>query len=168
MRNLLIIVLLGTSTIGLNAQAPTPTTRPYFTEPSIAPDRSEIAFVSGGDIWSVPPGGGDARLVVSHPANEARPMYSPDGRQLAFVSNRTGGGDIYILTFATGDVRRLTFDDGNESLDGWSKDGRWVYFSSTSHDIAGMNDVYRVSSEGGTPLEVAADRYTNEYFSSAA
>ncbi|HEX8030978.1 MAG TPA: LpqB family beta-propeller domain-containing protein, partial [Vicinamibacterales bacterium] len=40
----------------------------------------------------------------------------------------------------------------------------WIYFSSTSHDIAGNNDVFRVSADGGTPMEVAADRYTNEYF----
>ena len=113
------------------------TSRPYFTEPAISPDRREIAFVSGGDIWAVPAAGGEARLLLSHPANESRPIYSPDGRKLAFVSNRTGGGDIYILTFATGDVTRLTFDDGNEQLDGWSRDGAWIYFSSTSRDIAG-------------------------------
>ncbi|HYK19788.1 MAG TPA: hypothetical protein VEV42_03580, partial [Pyrinomonadaceae bacterium] len=54
---------------------------PYFTEPSLSPDRKEIAFVSGGDIWTVPATGGVASLLVSHPANEARPLYSPDGRQ---------------------------------------------------------------------------------------
>ena len=76
------------------------------------PDGSEIAFVSGGDIWTVPSAGGEARLLVSHAATESRPVYSPDKTQLAFVSTRTGGGDIYVLTFATGDVRRVTFDDG--------------------------------------------------------
>lgn len=139
--------------------------RPYFTEPAISPDRSEIAFVSGGDIWAVSAGGGEARLLLSHPANESRPFYSPDGKRLAFISNRTGGGDIYLLTFATSEVIRLTFDDGHEQLDGWSRDGRSIYFSSTSHDIAGMNDVFRVSADGGTPMEIAADRYTNEFFS---
>jgi Tol biopolymer transport system component len=138
--------------------------RPYFTEPSVAPDRSEIAFVSGGDIWAAPAVGGEARLLLSHPANESRPLYSPDGTRLAFVSNRTGGGDIYVLTFATGDVVRLTYDDGNEQLDAWSRDGQWIYFSSTSHDIAGMNDVFRVKAAGGSPMIVAGDRYTNEYF----
>src|SRR6185295_15568718 len=86
--------------------------RVYFTEPSLSPDRKEIAFVSGGDIWTVPATGGTASLLVSHTANEARPLYSPDGRQLAFISTRTGNGDIYVLTLATGDLRRLTFDDG--------------------------------------------------------
>src|SRR5262245_49483774 len=62
----------------------------YFTEPALAPDRKEIAFVSGGDIWTVPSTGGVAALLVAHAANEARPLYSPDGKELAFVSNRTG------------------------------------------------------------------------------
>jgi Tol biopolymer transport system component len=92
-------------------------------------------------------------------------LYSPDGRKLAFNSNRSGGGDIYVLTFDTGDIRRLTFDDGNDQLDAWSRDGRWLYFSSSSRDIAGMNDVYRVIADGGTPMQVSADRYASEYFS---
>ena len=138
--------------------------RPYFTEPSLSPDRKEIAFVSGGDIWTVPATGGVASLLVSHTANEARPLYSPDGRYLAFISSRTGGGDLYLLTLATGDLKRLTFDDGLDQLDSWSRDGRWLYFSSTSRDIGGLNDLYRVSVNGGTPMAVSADRYTNEFF----
>jgi tricorn protease len=139
-------------------------TRPYFTEPALSPDRKEIAFVSGGDIWTVPSTGGVASLLVSHTANEARPLYSPDGRSLAFISSRTGGGDIYLLTLATGDLKRLTFDDVLDQLDGWSRDGHWIYFSSTSRDIGGFNDLYRVSVNGGTPMAVSADGYTNEFF----
>src|SRR5262245_20363700 len=103
--------------------SPASTPRAAFAEPGIAPDGSEIAFVSGGDIWTVPSAGGEARLLVSHAANDTHPVYSPDRTQLAFVSTRTGGGDIYVLTFASGDVRRLTFDDGADQLDGWSRDG---------------------------------------------
>src|SRR5882672_11040131 len=96
---------------------------PYFTEPALCPPRPEIAFVSGGDIWIAPSKGGEAHLVVSHPADEQRPVYSPDGQKLAFISTRTGGGDIYVLTLASGDLRRLTFDDGMEHLASWSRDG---------------------------------------------
>src|SRR5688572_11715206 len=151
----------------LHAQdAPTPLAS--FAEPSLSPDAGEIAFVSGGDIWTVPAGGGEARLLVSHPATESRPIYSPDGRRLAFISTRTGNGDLYILSFDSGDLRGVTFGDAFEQLDAWSRDNRWLYFSSTSREIAGMNDIFRVSAEGGTPIEVSADRYTNEYFSAPA
>ncbi|MFN2578365.1 MAG: S41 family peptidase [Pyrinomonadaceae bacterium] len=142
---------------------PAPESRAYFTEPAISTDGSEIAFVSGGDIWTVAATGGDAHLLVSHPATESRPLYSPDGRKLAFGSTRTGNGDIYVLTIDTGDLKRLTYDDSNDQLDAWSADGRWLYFTSNSRDI-GTTDIYRVSSDGGTPMQVSGDLYANEYF----
>ena len=141
---------------------------PSFAEPGISPDGSTIAFVSGGDIWEVPARGGDARLLVSHPATESRPLFSPDGKRLAFTSTRTGNGDVYVLTLATGDLTRLTFDDANELVSGWSADGQSVLFQSGSHEISGMLDVYRVGVDGGTPMPVAADRYTTEYFAAAS
>src|SRR3954463_3335167 len=98
-------VLLGIAAVSLAAGVP------YLTEPALCPTRPEIAFVSGGDIWVAPAKGGEAHLLVSHPADEARPVYSPDGARLAFVSTRTGNGDIYVLTLATGELKRLTFDD---------------------------------------------------------
>ncbi|MBO0939528.1 PD40 domain-containing protein [Fibrella sp. HMF5335] len=147
-----------------SAQATTPTPRYAFAEPALSPDGGEIAFVAGGDIWTVSAAGGEARLLVAHADNESRPLYSPDGKYLAFGSTRSGNGDIYLLTLATGDLRRLTFDDGSESLTGWSHDGKMVYFQLTSRDISGMNDIYRVAMGGGTPMPVTADRYASEFF----
>lgn len=146
------------------ADAVAPLRLASFGEPAISPDRSEIAVVSSGDIWTVSASGGDARLLISHEATESRPRYSPDGKRLAFVSDRSGGGDIYILDLATGALQQLTFDDGLDRLDAWSRDGEWVYFSSTGRDIAGMNDLFRVRASGGTPMAVSADRYTGEFF----
>src|SRR5262249_2301752 len=140
------------------------TALPSFAEPGISPDGSTIAFVSGGDIWDVPVRGGDARLLVSHAATESRPLYSPDGKRLAFTSTRTGNGDVYVLTLSTGDVARLTYDDAMDQVSGWSPDGRFVYFSSGSHAMSSMLAVSPLGVEGGMPMPVAADRYTTEYF----
>ncbi|HXD32373.1 MAG TPA: LpqB family beta-propeller domain-containing protein [Pyrinomonadaceae bacterium] len=159
-----LLTLLACLAFSTAAQAQ-PQAVPYFTDPAISPDLSEIAFVSGGDIWTVSANGGDARLLVSHPATESRPLYSPDGKKLAFISSRTGNGDIYVLTLDSGDLKRITFDDSNDALDAWSADGKWLYFGSSSRDISGMSDIYRVSAEGGTPMIVAGDRFTGEYFS---
>src|SRR5918993_4437696 len=161
----LSLIILTTFATAIAALGQQQAARPYFTEPSLSPDRKEIAFVSGGDVWTAPATGGVAALLVSHSANEARPLYSPDGRQLAFISSRTGNGDIYLLTLTTGELKRLTFDDGFDQLDGWSRDGRWIYFSSSSRDVGNLNDLFRVSANGGTPMLVSADRYTNEFFS---
>ncbi len=107
--------------------------------------------------------GGEAHLLVTHPATESRPLYSPDGTKLAFVSTRTGAGNIYVLTLATGELMRLTYSDRPDSLDGWSHDGKWIYFTSAVNDVAGQGDIFRVSSGGGTPLEVSHERYLNEF-----
>ncbi len=145
-----------------------PAPLPSFATPGISPDGSEIAFVNGGDIWTVPAAGGEARLLVSHPAIESRPLYSPDGAELAFTSTRAGSPDVWVLTLGSGALRRLTFEDGAEQLDGWSADGQWVYYSSSSRDISGMNDVYKVRTSGGTPVPVSADRYASEYWAAPA
>jgi Tol biopolymer transport system component/C-terminal processing protease CtpA/Prc len=137
--------------------------RPFFTDPAISSNRAEIAFVSGGDIWTAPLAGGEAHLLVSHPASDSRPLFSPDGTRLAFVSTRTGNGDIYVLTLATGAIKRITFDDVPDVLDAWSRDGKWLYFSSNAQDIGGMQDIYRVSAEGGMPMPVTNDRYVTEF-----
>lgn len=137
---------------------------PSFAEPSLSPDGREIAFVAGGDIWTVAAGGGEARLLVTDPATEWKPLWSPDGKRLAFASNRTGNGDVYVLDLAGGTPVRITYDDGRDQLDAWSRDGKWLYFHSTSRDVAGMNDLWRVAATGGTPMQVTAERYLNEYF----
>jgi tricorn protease len=141
---------------------------PSYSEPGISPDGTEIAFISGGDIWTVSSNGGEARLLVAQSATISRPLYSPDGKRIAFVSNRTGNGDIYSVTLSTGAVDRLTFDDAPEQLSGWSSDSEWIYFSSASHDISAMNDIYRVRVSGGTPMPVSADLYANEFFGAPA
>jgi Tol biopolymer transport system component/C-terminal processing protease CtpA/Prc len=156
---LIAFILITACCAGASAQT---TSQPYFTDPALSPDGSEIVFSSGGDIWTVASAGGEAHLLVSHPATESKPLYSPDGKRLAFVSTRTGNGDIYVLTIDTGELKRITFDDSLELLDAWSADGRWIYFTSTTMDVGG-SDIFRVSSDGGTPMPVSADLYTTEY-----
>src|SRR4051812_28630124 len=162
----IVVVLLARDFAPARAQATRDAAAalPSFAEPGISPDGSTIAFVSGGDIWEVAAQGGDARLLVSHAATESRPLFSPDGKRLAFASSRTGAGDVYVLVLATGELTRLTFDDATELVTAWSPDSKWVYFTSNSHDISGMLDVYRVGAQGGMPMPVAADRYATEYF----
>ncbi len=161
-------LLLACALLPSHAAQAQPVPSPALSQPALSPDGSRIVFVAGGDLWTVPAAGGTAHLLVSDPATESRPLFSPDGKRLAFVSTRTGNGDIYVLTLANGELTRLTWDDEPEQLDGWSRDGRWIYFSSTAHDIGNMSDVYRVHPEGGTPLEVSADRYVSEFFSAPA
>ena len=160
-RSLLGALVFGVLSVGQGAMAQA--ALPSLSDPAISPDGHEIAFVSGGDIWTVGAAGGEAHLLVTDPATESRPLYSPDGTKLAFVSTRTGSGDIYVLTLGTGELMRLTYSDRPDALDGWSHDGKWLYFTSAVNDVAGQGDIFRVSSAGGTPLEVSRERYLNEF-----
>ncbi len=139
------------------------TSKPSFATPALSPDGKEIAFASGGDIWTAPASGGDAHLLISDPAEESRPLYSPDGSKLAFQSTRTGANDIYVLTLATGKLERITYSDAPITLDAWSHDGQWLYFTSSANDVGGLGDIFRVHATGGTPLEVSDERYLNEF-----
>ncbi|HEV3089756.1 MAG TPA: hypothetical protein VGX96_21325, partial [Candidatus Elarobacter sp.] len=130
-----------------------------FAEPSVSPDHGEIAFVSGGDVWSVPAGGGTARLLAAAGGAAHRPLFSPDGKKIAFVSTQPGAAGIYVLTLDGGSLRRVTHDDSIADLSAWSPDGRSIYFTSPSHNIAYFNDVMRVAADGGTPMQVLHENY---------
>src|SRR4051812_11355842 len=88
--------------------------------PDISPDGKWVAFSYAGDIWVVESIGGTARLVTSHPAHDLYPIFSPDGRMLAFSSNRHGSYDVYVVPVQGGRPRRLTFDSANDMVTGWS------------------------------------------------
>lgn len=140
------------------------TAKPYFYDAAFSPVSNEIVFVSGGDIWTVASSGGEARLLVSHPAMETRPLFSPDGKWLAFNSTRSGNGDIYLMEITTGQLTRLTYDDANDELNNWSADSKYIYFTSSSKDIAGMRDIYRIKASGGTAVLVSDNRYVAEFY----
>ncbi|MEY2903347.1 MAG: hypothetical protein RLY89_2453, partial [Bacteroidota bacterium] len=140
------------------------TAKPYFYDAAFSPATNEIVFVSGGDIWTTSSNGGEARLLVSNPAMETRPIYSPDGKWLAFNSSRSGSGDIYMMEIATGKLTRLTYDDANDELNNWSADGKYIYFTSSSKDIGGMRDIYRIKASGGTPVLLSENRYVAEFY----
>ena len=154
---------LGCTIMAGSAGAQTPMARPSYAEPSLSADGGSIAFASGGDIWEVPAAGGIAHVLVSGPASEGRPLYSPDGRRLAFTSTRGGSNNIFVLDLASGAVTRLTYAEANEELDSWSADGQWIYFASSAGDVGRQSDVFRVAAGGGTPMEVSREAYLAEY-----
>ncbi|MGA7966776.1 MAG: DPP IV N-terminal domain-containing protein [Gammaproteobacteria bacterium] len=138
------------------------TPQPSFTQPSMSPDGSRIAFVADGAIWEVPATGGVAQLLVSDSAPDSRPLFSPDGRHLAFVSDKAGHGDIYLLNLTDGSLKRLTWSDVPDVPSGFSADGEWLYFTSGRNNIAHFGAVYRVRVSGGTPMPVSQELYRNE------
>jgi tricorn protease len=102
----------------------------FARTPDISPDGKLIAFSYLGDIWTVESIGGTARPVTMHEAHEINPVFSPDGRFIAFSSNRNGSYDVFVVPAVGGRPRRLTFDSASDLVNGWSPDGKSILFTS--------------------------------------
>jgi len=66
------------------------------SDPVLSADGSMLAFAWRGDIWVVPSEGGIARQVTQHPAGDRQPVFSPDGSEIAFISDRDAGSQVYV------------------------------------------------------------------------
>lgn len=135
---------------------------PYLRQPSLSPDGDKIAFCYAGDVWIAPAAGGQASRITSHASNDSHPIFSPDGTQLAFASQRTGGGNIYTLSLQSNQPpKRLTYHDESVPPACWSPDGGWIYFTSDYDGLRGAS--YKIHIDGGTPIQVAGDPRETHY-----
>ncbi len=127
----------------------------FARTPDVSHDGKTVAFSYLGDIWTVEAIGGIAKPVTMHEAHDFNPCFSPDGKWIAFSSNRYGSYDVFVVAAYGGKPRRLTFDSGQDIVNGWTPDGKNVVFSSTRGTAypAGQ-DVYTVSVEGGREQKV--------------
>jgi tricorn protease len=97
--------------------------------PALSPDGATLVFDWDGDIWSVPTAGGVARRLTSHPARDREPAFSPDGKQIAFISERGGSPQVHVMPAAGGTPRQLTYHTAGCSLQEWCPDGRRLLLS---------------------------------------
>lgn len=97
---------------------------------AISPDAQTLAFSYQGDIWTVPVDGGLARRLTVHPADDRMPVFSPDGRYLAFSSSRYGNMDVFIMESFGGEPRRLTYHSANDLVTQFAPSGDFILFNS--------------------------------------
>ena len=126
---------------------------------TISPDGQQIAFSYKGDIYTVGVNGGRANQITTNPAHDTRPVWSPNGQQIAFASDRLGSMDIYIVDKEGGVPTRLTTHSGNETPLTF-KDNDHILFQANilpaADDMqfasAQFPQVYEVSTSGGRPI----------------
>ena len=159
MRNVVLqIIFLFTCLISLNAQE-TPLWMRYA---AISPDGSQVVFSYKGDLYKVSSNGGDAIPLTLHEARDFQPVWSHDGKHIAFASNRYGNFDVFVIPATGGKATRLTYHSSSDMPSDFSKDNKTVLFTSSRLDNAKnqqfpsgvLAELYEVPSDGGRVKQV--------------
>lgn len=129
---------------------------PFLRYPAPSPDGRSLAFSYAGDIWTASVDGGAARRITVHEAYDSQPVWSPDGRQIAFMSARSGHPEVWVTDTLGAAPRRITFYGAAAMPTGWSGDGSEVYFVSRRDFHPGrIPTPYRVRVDGsGMPKKL--------------
>jgi len=129
----------------------------WLRYPAISPDGQTILFTYKGDIYSVSSSGGDARPLTISETYEFLPVWSHDGEQIAFSSDRYGNFDVFVMPSSGGEAKRLTYHSGGEYPRTFTTDDGSILFSAVRQDVVSniqfptglMSELYSVPVEGG-------------------
>lgn len=121
-----------------------------LAQPAIGP--SQIAFVYANDLWAADIDGRNSRRLTNDIGVEFNPVFSPDGKWIAFSGQYEGNVDAYLVPAGGGIPKRLTWHPGPDLVQGFSPDGMSVYFTSPRNSAnRGELRLFKVSVEGGFP-----------------
>lgn len=118
------------------------------------PDMSDnhIVFTYGSDVWAYAIATQKTTRITSTPAVESNPYLSPNGKWIAFSSNRSGINSVYIVSVEGGQPKRLTWHPNGSSVRGWTPDGTSVLYASSRETAPRpYNRLWTVATQGGAP-----------------
>ncbi len=115
---------------------------------------SQIAFAFAGQLWVVARDGGVARRLVTQQGRCSGPVFSPDGRRIAFTSTVDGNDDVYVVDATGGQPTRLTYHPGPDHAVGFTPDGTRVLFWSMRATVRDLPKLFTTSIDGGFAEEL--------------
>jgi tricorn protease len=127
--------------------------------------KTQIAFVFAGEIWTVGRDGGNARRLVTGELRNYRPLFSPDGSQIAFTGVLDGNADVYVVPAAGGEPRRLTYHPSGDWAVGWTPEGASVLVESWRATPRDLPKLFTVALKGGPPQELPLPSGTDAAYS---
>lgn len=120
----------------------------WLRYPAISPDGKQIVFSYKGDLFKVASSGGTAVQLTLHDAYDYMPVWSHDGKWIAFASDRFGNFDVYIISSEGGEPKRLTYNSTADYPYDFTPDDKHIIFGSGRNDPATsarfpVNSVFR-------------------------
>ena len=82
----------------------------WLRDVQLSPDGQQILFCYKGDIYKVPATGGNAVRLTTQDSYECSPVWSKDGKKVAFASDRHGNMDVFVMSAEGGSAKRLTYN----------------------------------------------------------
>jgi tricorn protease len=115
-----------------------------------------VVFTYLGDIWTADENGQNVQRLTVNRARDVFGRFSPDGKWIAFSSDRNGNLDVFLIPANGGQAKQLTNHSADDTVLGWSADSRAVLFSSNRGEDF-MPQLYLVSVDGGMPWKAGTD-----------
>jgi C-terminal processing protease CtpA/Prc/tricorn protease-like protein len=125
--------------------------QPLILSPEISPNGERIAFSYQGDIWTVNNSGGRADRLTIHEGYESRPVWSNNGEQIAFSSDRFGNNDVFIMAANGGTPTRLTYHSASDTVTDFSSNNEVLFNSRRVYaQVERESEIMSVSALGNT------------------
>ncbi len=128
---------------------------PLINSPALSPDGKIIAFNYQGDIWTVSKTGENLKRLTIHEAYDTSPVWSVDGKTIAFQSDRFGNNDVFTIPSNGGTPNRITYHSANDQVTDFTADNDIIF--TTARNFVQLErelEIHSVNANGGTPFRL--------------
>ena len=131
------------------------TTRATWMSLDVSPDGQQLVFDLLGDLYTLPIAGGTAVRLTSGTAFDGQPRFSPDGKRVVFISDRSGGDNVWTASLDGKDTTQVT--KGNDALilsPEWTPDGKYIVASRSGGPLGGAAKLWMWHVDGGAGIQL--------------